>query len=415
MFNINKKINDKIVDIKPKLNQIVFALLILFFPLNQQYHFRPFPSVEGFIIDYLIVKISIIELLIISIVIFNFSDVLNILKKFIKKWYFWGFLLIIFQSILRSDYFLLALYESLILLLIVLLGFLFFKNQELLNKPLLVKSIKFWLIILSILGIIQFVTQESVFDNYALTGEFPYNSDYYHIKQKGLIFDESIPPYSIFSHSNIFGAYIIFLLIFLRVFNKDSIYFYFLVAFDLVIIGSSACMLAFVVFIISLKLKTKYVKYLILGIPVVLLGIYFLNSYKYLDFREDSSVYRRLYMFDLSSSKFIESPEILLFGSGYFNYFNTVKSDLYRFELVRFFQPPHFSVFLIIWNYGILFILLLLFLIYRNLEKINLSLSRVLLVIVVLIFFDHYLITNHQIKVLLMLLIPYSLKIKNSI
>lgn len=415
MFNKYRKINDKIVDIKSQINKFLVTLLIIIFPLNQQYHLKPFPSVDGFIIDYLILKVSIVEVLLFSIFILNVFNIFAQIKGLVLNWYFCGFLFFIVQSVLRSKYPLLSLYENLVLFLVFLIGLYIYNNVKILDTQLLSKSVRIWIVFLSLLGATQFITQKSVFNNYALTGEFPYSADYYHIKQKGLLFEEVIPPYAIFSHSNIFGAYIILLLVLLRVLRKDSFIFYLLTSLNLLIIGSSACILAFVIYLFSLKLDRRYISYLIILVPTLLLSLYFLNSFKYSEYQSNPSIYRRLYMFDLSSTYFIDNPEILLFGSGYLNYFSFIKSDLYRYELVRFFQPPHFSIFLIIWNYGILFLFLFFYLLKIFSKNLSVAFLRICLILITLLFFDHYLVTNHQLKILLMILIPYSLNFKNSI
>jgi hypothetical protein len=415
MLNIYKRIIENKVDIKNKLNKLLFFILILFFPINQQYHIRPFPSVDGFIIDYLITKISIVELLIFSIFLINFKDLITYFKSIYKNILFWIFILLTIQSILRSGYTYLAIYQNISLFIVIFIGILLFKREGLLNSNLLVISIKSWIVLLSLLGFSQFYFQESVFDNYALTGEFPYSSDYYHIKQKNFIFGNLIPPYAIFSHSNIFGAYLILLMIFLNVLKKDSLFFYLLILLDLLLIGSAACLLAFVVYVISLYLKDRFIMVLIPGLLVISFTFISLHSFNFSDYKEDPSIYRRLYMFDLSTTYFLNDPVIFYFGSGYGNYFRIVKNDLYVYEIIRFFQPTHFSFFWVIWNYGFLFLLTLFYLIYANYKNLSSNFLRIILVLTIFSIFDHYLVTNHQLRNLLMLLIPYSLKFKNSI
>jgi len=415
MFNKYKRIIEKIVDIKRYLNLIFLNSLVILFPLNQQYHFRPFPSVDGFIIDYLILKISIIEVILILIFIFNFYKILEAAKLILRSTFFWILIVFISIAVFRSNYLVLALYENSILIIYFLIGNYIFHNLGDLNVNLLRNSLKFWVIVLSLLGYVQFYTQGSVLNNYYLFGEFPYSSEHYHVKQKSIIFDNFIPPYAIFSHSNIFGAYLIFMLFFLRVLKSDSRIFYLLVFTCLLIIGSTACLLAFFILIASRHLAFDQIKNLIFYFLILCLGVLFLNSYKYSSYLGDFSIYRRLYMFDLSLTYFINNPLMLLFGSGYYNYFLEIKENLFSYEIVRFFQPQHFGFFFLIWQYGLLFLLIISVLVTKYLPKSTADFLRVLLLVVVLSCFDHYIFTNHQFKVLLLLVIPYSLKIKNSI
>jgi hypothetical protein len=120
-------------------------------------------------------------------------------------------------------------------------------------------------------------------------------------------------------------------------------------------------------------------------------------------------------MFDLSSNYFIDHPLEFLFGSGYFNYFQKIKLDLYNYEIVRFFQPPHYAPVLIIWQYGFVFLILILIVILRNFKNFNQNFLRFLLIILVLGSFDHYILTNHQHRILFVIVIPYSLKNKNRV
>jgi hypothetical protein len=412
-MNIKNLIELK-VDTKSKICRLLLFLIFILFPLNQQYHLRPFPSVDGFIIDYLIVKISVVELLLISYYILNIREIYNSVLLSYRRLIF-SVTLFLVISIFQSNYIWLAIYENFILFLFFTTGIYFYKNQSIYPKELLIKAIKFWLIFLLILGFAQFYYQESIFDNYPLTGEFPYTDDYYHIKQKNPFLGDLIPPYGIFSHSNIFGAYVIFLIVFLRNLGEKKLIYSFVVLVLLLLIGSSACFLAFILYLISCYLNKKPLLVLIKLFIIVSLILYFLFSYKFEIFQGDYSVYRRLYMFDLSSIQFLDSPQIFWFGSGYYNYFSVVKDDLYFYELVRFFQPPHFAWNFIIWQYGFLFLIFIFLLIYVKRNLMNKETLQIALLIVILFSFDHYLLTNHQIKFLLFLLIPYSLNPKNSV
>jgi hypothetical protein len=403
------------VDNKNQINQILVFLLTILFPLNQQYHFRPFPSVDGFIIDYLIIKVSIPEIFIFSLLILNVNQIFKFIRNWSKTSFFWLFLSILVISIFRSNYIFLALYENMVLISLILFGYFLSQNLDLINRSVLSKSIIVWIILLCLLGFFQFFFQRSVLNNYALFGEFPYSEDNYHIKEKGLFFDNMIPPYSIFSHSNIFGGYLIFLLFLLSLLKKDFWALHFLVFLNLLIIGSFACLAAYILYFIARKMDFEQLKFTLKCLVILSIASYFIFSYRYEEYQNDFSIYRRLYMFDLSLNFFNSNPISFIFGSGYYNYFFQVKDYLYKYELIRFFQPPHFLLFLIIWQYGFLMLLWILTLVIRYKSNLNQNFLRLLILIVVIGTFDHYLISNHQFKIILMLLVPYSLKIKNSI
>jgi len=295
------------------------------------------------------------------------------------------------------------------------LGCLFYQNLEIIKPKLLIKSLKIWILFLTLIACLQFLTQSSIFNNYSLTGEFPYSEDYYHIKQKSIFFNDLIPPYTIFSHSNIYGGYLVFLLFLLLFLENGNYLFLGLVLINLIIVGSVACLLAFFILLVSSKIDSKQLRILLLTLTALSLVVFFLNSFKYKEFSNDYSIYRRLYMFDLSSNYFIDHPLEFLFGSGYFNYFQKIKLDLYNYEIVRFFQPPHYAPVLIIWQYGFVFLILILIVILRNFKNFNQNFLRFLLIILVLGSFDHYILTNHQHRILFVIVIPYSLKNKNRV
>ena len=403
---------------KDKINCLILLGLTVLFPLNQQLHVKPFPDVDGFIIDYLMLKISIPELLIVLITIFQIRPILDSIKsERLVRYVALTFSLFSTVSILFSKYQMVAIYENLIMVLLIL-NLLPFIRSPYLNLNLFVNSIKIWMVLLSILGFSQFWLQESVLNSYALFGEFPYSEDYYHIKQKGFLFEDLIPPYAIFSHSNIFGGFILLSIMFLGVAKKDSIYFHLTSLLLFLIIGSLNILICYLIWIAFTKISRISRKEISFAkVFFLLLTIYFLQLFMSLNYAEYSgnfSLFRRLYMFDLSFNSFIENPTNL-FISGYYNYFYIVKDQLYRYEVVRFFQPPHNLFNILIWQYGVLFLISLFMLLNYLFKRIPQDLVKLVSVVLVASMFDHFFITNHQLKFFVFLIIPYSLIAKNSI
>lgn len=396
-----------------KIKELIFISILILFPLNQQLHLRPFPDVSGFIIDYLILKISIPEILLILFVIFNFWEIISNLKKSLNTRIFVGiYIFFSIMSVYQSNYKILGIYESCVILILILTFPTFYKPSKI---YLFANSIKFWIISLSILGVLQFYYQSSVLNNYYVFGEFPYNEDFYHIKQKGFLFSNLIPPYAIFSHSNIFGGFLLVSIISLGILKKDSLYFHILSFGMFLIIGSVTVLIAYLFWLLLLKIKSNFNSFLLVGL---IIGIYFLQlfySYNYSNYQDNYSIYRRLYMFDLTSNYFASDPIKALFGVGYFNYFSEVKDDLYKYEIVRFFQPTHNLFNFIIWQYGVVFLIICLGLLLKILLRLNSVSKNLIFIILFVSMFDHYFITNHQLKLFLFLILPYSLNYKNSI
>lgn len=402
-----------------KISYLILLGLTFLFPLNQQLHLKPFSSVDGFIIDYLIVKISLPEILLILLTILQVNSIRDFLRNSsLARYTASGFLILSVLTTVFSNYILLSIYENLIILLLILNLGVFLKHSKVLKLDLFVRSLKFWLTLLAILGVFQFYLQKSVLNNYALFGEFSYSEDYYHIKQKGFLFEDLIPPYAIFSHSNIFGGFVLLVIMFLGLSKRDSFYFHTISLILFLIIGSLNIFLCYLLWIGLTKLpKIKDIKVTFGKTILLLFTLYFVQlflSLNYSSYSGNYSLYRRLYMFDLSANLLVENPKNL-FSPGYYNYFGIAKDSLYTYEIVRFFQPPHNLFNLLIWQYGVLFLIGFLILISKAFQKIPQDLTKLLSIILVASMFDHFFLTNHQLKFFVFLIIPYSLIAKNSI
>jgi len=399
-----------------KLNSILILLITLIFPLNQQYHLRPFISVEGFIIDYLILKISAQEVIIFLILVLNLVFIIKFFRNLRILSVLLLFLTFIFLSVLNSRYTLLAFYDNLIWVLIVFCSILFIKKPEIIKQDVVVKSIKFWLIFLVILGCFQFLNQGSIFNNYHIFGEYPYSENNLFIKQRNTLLSDFVPSMGIFSHSNIFGAYYLFLLFLLRCFKKDRVIFHIFGVIVFLITGSLPVLIAYCIWFLLLTFPN------LLNFRLIFL-ILFLNTFalfitpNLIDSKvseNNYSVFRRAYLLDISKEYFINNPLKFLFGFGYMNYFSIVKNDLWDYEIIRFFQPPHNIFIFIIWNYGFIFLALGFCLFYKIYKSGNFETKVFILLVLILGSFDHYIVTNHQIQIL-GILIPYSLISKNKV
>ena len=407
MILINKKIIEKYVN---KISTILILLIIITFPINQQIHFRPFPTVDGFIIDYLILKVSLPEVLILCLFVLNSWRIFNSFTR-IHFLIFFSFVFILILSIFSSKYKSLSIYENLIWLTVFVNGYLLYKKPELVDAVFLSKSIKIWIIILFVLGFAQFINQGSVFNNYRWTGEFPYSERNLFIKQRGNILTDFMPPMGIFSHANIFGAYILFLLVILNFLKKDAFKYHFCSLGIIILTGSIPVIIAYFSFIFFIR----YYRFLNPKFIYILLFFSFLPIFldsKY--FSENFSIFRRVYLLDISENYFLNNPLNLVFGSGYYNYFSIIRGELWNYEIIRFFQPPHNIFILILWNYGLVFLILFIFLLVKTLKTLSKKYLQILFLIIFLGTFDHYLITNHQFRVLY-LFIPYSIFYKNDV
>ena len=404
--------NKLVITYIEKFKYFILFLLVILFPVNQQLHIRPFSSIDGVIIDYLMVKISIPEILLMILSILNIRYFYSLfIDKFKKITFVNVSLLICFCFIIlniwNSNYLNLSIYENLIMVLIFLnsLTLIYYEKLDVTN--LISLSLKFWMVILLLLGLFQVYFQESVLGSYYYFGEFTYSSDNYHIKQDGFIFKNLIPAYGIFSHSNIYGGFFLICSMFLHLLKRNNVYFTFIAIVGVIISGSLNILIGLILFFIFYYLNLN-IKFLILY-PIF---IFFLISFLSLDFKkysEDLSVYRRVYMINLSNQKFLENLTNTFIGFGYYNYFKFVSEDLYFYEIIRFFQPPHNVFYFLIWNYGLIFLISFTYLLFKMIKNSSHDFQLIALMLISISMFDHFLFTNHQMKMLLFLLLPYSL------
>jgi len=405
-------VNKLLTNFYEKLKYFILILIVLLFPVNQQLHIRPFTSVEGVIVDYLILKISIPEILIFALTLFNLNWVVKFFKEkgnqLLKSWLIFAVLILsVSLSIYRSGYTYLAIYENLVLTLLILnsLTLPYFTKINL--SSILSTSIKFWMVILVLLGLLQFYFQESIFDSYYYFGEFNYSSDNYHIKQNGFIIKNLIPAYGIFSHSNIYGAFFLICSMFLHLIRKNNVFFTLIAITGVLLSGSLNVLIGLILFFIFFYLKLDYKLLLIyLIFTFILINYLSVNFQKY---QEDLSIYRRLYMFQLSNNFFINNPVETISGFGYYNYFKIVSEELYFYEIIRFFQPPHNFFYLLVWNYGLAFVICFVLFLRKVFSLLSNNYKVFYLILFTVSMFDHFLFTNHQLKMLLFLILPYSL------
>lgn len=399
-----------------KINHFLFLLIFIIFPINQQYHFRPFSSVEGFIIDYLIIKISVQEIIFIFIFILNFFAIFRFFKSAKSIYIFLLFLVFVLVSILNSKYPYLALYDNLTWGLIIFCSLTFLRSSKVIKNEILVYSIKFWLIFLVTVGVFQFLNQGSIFNNYPITGEYPYSEDNLFIKQKNTLLTEFVPSMGIFSHANIFGAYFLFLLFILRCFNQDRIFFHILGVVVFLITGSLPVLISYIIWLFLIVFP-KILNFNFLPLILFILIFAFILLPTFFDTKlieSNYSVFRRVYLLIISKEYFTYNPLGFLFGFGYMNYFSIVKNNLWDYEIIRFFQPPHNIFILTIWNYGFIFLSLVFYLVYKIYKSGNFETKIFLILVLILGSFDHYILTNHQFQIL-GIIIPYSLFLKNKV
>ncbi|HPD73926.1 MAG TPA: O-antigen ligase family protein [bacterium] len=416
------------------LSKKIFFILIFLIPINLGKHFEIFSSyVGGVLVDYLVPTIFVQDILILLVVLFwlfsgGFKKLFSTkIELFEKKEIQISFLFIfsLFISIFVSTRFVPSFYAW----LRMFIYFLFFiytlveiNVEDNYFKILDITSISVFL--LSLLAIIQFLKQGSVFNNYLILGEQPYSAGIFGIAKEHILGRSVIPVYGLFRHPNAFGGYLAITLSWLFCFIKKRKFYLvsFLFGFISIIFTFSyiswfTLILGIVFHLIFSKNPTKIKKYKESAVIFVLIIFLFslsLPTLKMLNinFEGNRSITRRI---DFTSASYRTIKDNFLFGVGFNNF--TVFVDKYNYDSpdLRFLQPVH-NIFLLIFSEsGIFGFLLFISLIGFSLKRlINSSYFHVFLIsllqIVLLGSFDHYLFTMHQTLLLFWIIFGLSLQ-----
>jgi O-antigen ligase len=413
--------------------QLLFGLVIFLIPTNLFLKFFESTAyINGLQIDYLIPKLYLIDLIILSSFLFwlieNIKNLFKFTNKFKKNLFKFvqnnklGSFLII-SLLLRqiNSYNPVASWWYVIKLIeISLFSLLIYHKRRLLSHKWIMISFLPTIIFQSVVALFQFFNQAPIL-GYLFLGESNLN------KQIGLAKQtiggvEKILPYGTTAHPNILGGFLsLSILIIIGVLlnpkikkNKyhlqPFIYGPLGLAFiTLILTFSWSAWLLLVIGISLILFKLENKKLLISSIILILISpliIFFANK-----FTDNPSISRRHYLNQTATSM---SSDHLLWGVGLNNFTTQVEKYSPTREVVRFTQPSHNSFLLIFSEIGLIGIGLLFFIVSKS-KKIlatNLQWGRCLLTFVPILTLDHYVITN--LSSLLMIVI-FILLTKNSL
>lgn len=401
---------------------ILFYIILLALPLNLGKHFIfDFSYSEGALIDYALPTVYVQDILILLFLVLHIVLSRTLPKKVIYLLPLSLLLLlntVTSENVLASAYFAsrLVLYSS-----FAIVGMKYLKKIGLKSLVvLLVLSIPS----ISLLGIIQWVFQHSVFNNYLFFGEQPYSFLTPGILHHTFLGDNVIPPYAIFKHPNVLGGYLsivlVWLVLFLFLYKKKISPALSLFLFISVLLGALVVFLTFsysawlslflgLVFI----LLSNYNKRLAVVImPLVVTFVFVFGMFGFFSASLGSpstSLSRRLNLIQASAHLFTGSPYL---GTGLNTNAFLNKDTPFFVREVNFFQPVHNIYWLLLAEGGLIlfipFILLVLYFYLKSLKNsvfISITLSQFLLLGV----FDHYLLTSHQMLLLVLLTLTASL------
>jgi hypothetical protein len=401
------------------VRKYLFFLLIVLLPVNLGKHLDVDTAyISGIIVDYLVPVIYVQDIIaFLLVIIWIFSRDFKNTFRFEKSGAFLAFFIFsVFLSFLLSEFPLTSFVYFFRLLLYVLVG-IYILNNSGKNKDFeldeLIKILAIPVIYSSLLGIAQFIKQESVFNNYLVLGEQPYNNGLKAILKENFLNKSFIPPYSLFRHPNTFAGFLSLLLPFLWFYwptKKQKLFWIsFILGFIcLFLTFSIVAMTAFILSMLLILFKTQnpIISRLTLLLPtlIVLLSLLLPLFTRSSLIKNEPSLYRRV---ELLNGAYSNLTDYVPFGIGIGTSTSLFKSSVFLTRDLSFFQPVHNIFVLTLLESGaIAFISLLLFMYFYYVELTTRQKYLLVLYIQLAVMgsYDHYLITMHQPLLLLCLL-----------
>lgn len=412
-----------------QLHNALFKALIILLPLNLGKHFVASDAyVRGILVDYLIPTIYISDLLLLFLLLFWLLDVgyaglsYAFAKNRIASRLLFLFLLTLSLSTLASINQFISFSYLLRTVLYVCLAFYVLANyQKTFRFRHIVMLLAYSVGFVSLLAIVQWYLQGSVFNNYLAFGEQVYSASTRGVAIENVLGVAYIPSYGTFRHPNILGGFLSITLVWLFSFvhyNKKLLLPLFLGVFALFFTFSQIAWIAFALGLLFLLIKNierrTYLPIFVVGL-IVFAGI----SLHLLPMLETSGIitveklqtnpsyYRRA---ALTKAAFEITKQYPFFGTGPNT--NTLVIEDYTAPTkdLRFVQPIHNIFLLLLSESGVFALALFMALLLLTFsKKASLLFFVSVLQFLVLGSFDHYLLTIHQMQMLFWLTLGLNL------
>lgn len=359
---------------------LLFSILSFFLPTQLALHiYSQQTSVYGFQIDYLLPTIYLTDLIIILIIALSFGKI-RFDKKYLKYVIFYILFLII--NISHSIYYLPAIYKWLKVTELLLLAVIILQNKNIDFFKNFLKPLSYSMLLVSLLGILQFINQGSI------------GGLFYWLGERSLRFSDanvSPYPYSTFSHPNSFAGFLlvftILILQFKNKFNQKYFYFLFLLLLINLILTNSLNVFLAVFVLILIKLPKS-----------------FNFSYLFFSFGERFITHR----LELIKASIQMIRENLLTGVGLNNFVPNLPRVSNTFLNAWELQPVH-NIFLLVFSEtGVIGLYALCYMFYGVLTAYNLPLMAILMTGLS----DHYWLTLQQNMLLLTYVLAFNYKWK---
>lgn len=382
-------------------------------PFNLGYHFVLASSyINGLLVDYLIPTVYLQDLCVLFLVFSWLLSGRTFRPEFRLVWFPRLLLFLVFSLFLSTlvsiNYSISVVFLLRICLYVftsLIIGF-SLRISDL--WPVLIKLILFSTLFISVLSLLQFFQQGSVFDNYLFFGEQPYNFSTYGISRESFFGKTIVPPYGTFRHPNVLAGYLSVVILWLfsaktslssRLRNLTTIT---IVLSILVIILTTSLTAilalsigAFLTFLLPRLDSKHHIKiYLIFVVSALLLA----NTLPYLNklVPNNPSIYRRIGLYQVVNDNL---NDYFWFGTG-LAASTGISADHFRyFDAIKYPQPVH-NIFVLMFIEGGLFAFVFYVFIYvfvfLSYKKSILIFQISFVQFVVLGLFDHYLLTMHQ-------------------
>lgn len=380
----------------------LLASLVFLTPSNWFFKFlSEKATVGGILVDYLLVKFTIFDV-VLALLTTHIITQKKIRTKEVGLLLLTATVVAIVQ-LFTSEY---ALGSMLHTARFAVMGFVFLHTSQTVFNSLAVRlSIFLTALFQSTIVLYQFFLQKSVF-GYAFLGETNLHA-YAGIAKQVFAGTERIQPYGTTAHPNIIGGVLALLILLmtwyqLRKQHPAQIASIFLAVIALIATQSASAILACILACGALFLKKKFsithfslpkTILILMGAQVLVMLATQLAANLHL---ESSSVTRRAYLQDASSAMTAAHP---LFGVGLGEFTRHVEQYSPTKEVVRFVQPVHSGILLLLAEIGVVFTALLLTASVLYLSKKSAHDAKIrielLLFILPILLWDHYLLTSH--------------------
>jgi O-antigen ligase len=401
---------------------ILFYIILLALPLNLGKHFIfDFSYSEGALIDYALPTVYVQDLLILLFLVLHVVLCRTLPKKSI---YLLPLILLLLLNILTSANIFASVYFASRLVIYSFFALISTKYLKKISGKALILLLVISISSISLLALTQWVLQHSLFNNYIFFGEQPYFFLTPGILHHTFLGDSVIPPYAIFKHPNVLGGYlsialvslVLLLISYTKVISTGlSLFLFISVLLGTLIVFltfSYSAWLSFFLGICFVYLSNYNRRIAMVIMPLVVTFVFILGMFGFFSASlgiSSNSLSRRLVLIQSSAHLFTSSP---YFGTGLNTNAFLIKDTPFFVREVNFFQPVHNIYWLLLSEGGlVLFIPFIILVLYSYLKslKINIFVSVTLSQFLLLGVFDHYLLTSHQMLLLVLLTLAASL------